>query len=123
MAENDKAEHTPGLMEVVHSFHVTAKDGRHVANTGGYESNIDPVNVLKENKGNALRLTAAWNACTGIPTSALEAGAVRELVEVAKKSVGTLPHAPWCGAQHADTNCKCAVGQLTRVMIRIEGRE
>ena len=35
----------------------------------------------------ALRMKAAWNACEGIPTEALEAGVVKELIEVCEESL------------------------------------
>ena len=77
----------------------------------------------KQVEANTLRLVAAWNACLGISTSALEAGCVRELVEAVKKAIGTLGHAQWCGANHADTDCKCSIGKLARAWNRIEGGE
>lgn len=42
----------------------------------------------EKTESDARRLTAAWNACEGIPTEALEAGAVRRLVEAATDLLG-----------------------------------
>lgn len=44
-----------------------------------------PMHFLREMADdNARRFTAAWNACAKIPTEALEAGVVAEIVEVLK---------------------------------------
>jgi hypothetical protein len=37
-------------------------------------------------EANARRLVACWNACQSIPTDALEAGVVGELVEAVRKA-------------------------------------
>ena len=39
---------------------------------------------------NATRLAAAWNACEGIPTEALEAGVVKDMLELHKENARIL---------------------------------
>lgn len=94
------AKHTPGLL--VHHMgggaDVRAAHGRAVAHTWmvcastpktaqGYTNRQD------EDRANARRIVAAWNACDGISTEALESGAVADRLEAlrfAEDSVGDL---------------------------------
>ena len=47
------------------------------------QGKYDPVNIAAERR--ARRIVALWNACLDIPTEALEAGAVRDLVAVVEE--------------------------------------
>ena len=59
-----------------------------VRNTNGVVAQC-PSTGLENGKevaaANARRIAATWNACEGIPTEALEAGVVRELIEAATR--------------------------------------
>lgn len=48
---------------------------------------------IPERDSNGKRVVACVNACTGIPTAALEAGAVRALVDAAQTALGWIPDA------------------------------
>ena len=83
-----QGKHTPGLLHrPPHSrrsrepsnFNVASISGRSVCSTGGCSDNNPE--TYDENKGNARRICAAWNACEGIPTEALEAGVVKDMLE------------------------------------------
>ena len=60
-------------------YNVASISGRSVCSTGGYSDNNPE--TYDENKANARRICAAWNACEGIPTEALEAGVVKDMLE------------------------------------------
>lgn len=92
-------KHTPGLLVHDTSGHpkpdVRAASGRAVAHTWmvcastpktaqGYTNRQD------EDRANARRIVAAWNACDGISTEALEAGAVADLLEALKECMRAL---------------------------------
>jgi hypothetical protein len=48
------------------------------------------------NEGNAQRLVAAWNACEGIPTEALDTGVVQDMYEALKAEVKLDEHMSKC---------------------------
>ncbi len=54
--------------------------------------------LLSDRKVNSRRLAAAWNACAGISTAALEAGAVADLLAVCKAVVA-----------YAETSLNCGI--------------
>lgn len=82
------SEHTPGEWTAERidyskgldvSFEVTS--GRRVI-AGTYMREIKrEAYLIAEDEANARRIVACVNACEGIPTEALESGAVRELLE------------------------------------------
>ena len=83
-----QGKHTPGFLHrPTHSrrsrepsdFNVASFSGRSVCSTGGYSDNNPE--TYDENKANARRICAVWNACEGIPTEALEAGVVKDMLE------------------------------------------
>jgi hypothetical protein len=65
------SEHTKGRLELdSHGLH--AFSGRRlVAGCGGHQDNFTP-DLLEQNKANARRLVACWNACESIDTAKLE---------------------------------------------------
>ena len=70
-------------------------------------------------EANARRIVAAVNACTGISTSALESGAVRELVETLEEIRDGYYNGKIGGALS-----DCAMADIAKaVLARIEGRE
>lgn len=94
------AKHTPGLLVRDTSGapkpDVRAESGRAVAVTwmvcpstpktaAGYQSRQD------EDRANADRIVAAWNACDGISTEALDGGVVRELLDALQELVQIVP--------------------------------
>ncbi len=50
----------------------------------------DEALVTRANYADARRIVAAVNACRGIPTEALEAGALRQIIEIADTAAETL---------------------------------
>lgn len=107
---DNKAQHTPGLWEVIDSYRVDGDKriwinapangnrtfDQPVCNlyedstpsdavyTGGWESRFDNA------EANASRIVAAVNACEGISTEALEGGVVSELLEALEASAAQL---------------------------------
>lgn len=45
---------------------------------------------LAPNSNTMVRIVAAWNACEGIPTEALEAGVVKDMLEALRRCVDDL---------------------------------
>jgi len=94
--------HTQGLLVRDHRGHphadVRAASGRAVVVTWGVCASAPKTAAgcearTDEDRANADRIVAAWNACDGISTEALEGGAVRELLKalrIAEDSVGDL---------------------------------
>ena len=75
--------------------------GRHIARLSWWGYCLST--YQRESKANARRIVAAVNACAGIPTDALEAGAVRRLVgavEGFKELLGPEGKYSICRADH-----------------------
>jgi hypothetical protein len=92
------AKHTPGRLKVdLGREHATLCEFS--GSIRGPVVAVVPANYINPNlreelnaegQANARRLAAAWNACEGIPTKALEAGVIGELVEALLKAVAVL---------------------------------
>lgn len=72
--------------------------GRPIANCGSFADNQLLDFGTGENEANATRIAALWNGTLTIPTSALEAGVIREMVEALEealtgKNISILHHA------------------------------
>ena len=83
------AKHTHGLLVRDTSGYpkpdIRAASGRAVAVTWGVCASLPASKAAyeartEEDRANADRIVAAWNACDGISTEALQPGAVRELL-------------------------------------------
>jgi hypothetical protein len=77
--ETKTATHTPGMLEIRFSneyggFTLAEKGGR------GVVCEYWPPAPDEHGAANARRLAACWNACEGIPTKALEARVVGDLL-------------------------------------------
>ena len=69
-----QGKHTPGGM-------TNHWDGEGWASVGiGGYIRADMVGPVADRKANARRICAAWNACEGISTEALEAGVVKDML-------------------------------------------
>lgn len=75
------ATHTPGRVRVVDEHHL-AVDGGPVLRVTDHPHGSDWPGTPKHTAfvAHIRRLAAAWNACDGLPTPALERGAVAELL-------------------------------------------
>jgi hypothetical protein len=76
-------KHTPGLLTIDEPFrnevYIVDDNGRSVA----FVNHDD--DERKEQAGDAARLVAAWNACAGISTEALEAGELQRHLAAAER--------------------------------------
>lgn len=81
------SEHTPGKVDLAW------EPGKYgvIGTVGPAEGKIlavvynDGGEREKERKANAERFVASWNACSSLPTSALQPGSVKRLVEAASR--------------------------------------
>jgi hypothetical protein len=62
---------------------------------------------------NARRLVACWNACEGITTEQLEAGALAELIEAAKKAQAMMGIPERIAPRHRRELCDAIAGVTT----------
>lgn len=72
-----------------------------------------------DSQDSARRLAASWNACAGIPTAALEGGAVAELVEAARLILARLDLE--AEDTFADFPCRASRHDLRAALARLEG--
>ena len=73
-----QGKHTPGrLKRTKNSYGELHIDGLYIAR-------------VKSTLADTDRLAAAWNACEGIPTEALEAGVVKDMLEVLEEVLSDL---------------------------------
>jgi len=80
------AKATPGPYEIIHGVNVAVAGwGRAVANFGGYQSNVNPVKVLRENTDNAKFFVAVHAAIPDLITRIRELEAENAKLRAADK--------------------------------------
>lgn len=92
----DLTKHTPGLVEAVPEE--LCEKTKHVAGRRPHIKSVESGEIICDllrsklhpnrdtiAEANARRLAAAWNACEGISTEALERGVVKELIELCQR--------------------------------------
>ncbi|MFH1572554.1 MAG: hypothetical protein ABIG68_01145 [Acidobacteriota bacterium] len=79
MGKTETAQHTPGLLRS-DGDNLVAADGYPLTGVTGSGATA----LRQRCVANARRAVACWNACQGIPTEALEAGAIGKLVYAAR---------------------------------------
>lgn len=89
--------------------------------------NDDHYEQPEEAEATARRLAAAWNACEGIPTEALEAGALRELASITSELLAEVRQyrADVGPCEHDADICACALDRLidasTAALAKLQG--
>ena len=106
MSKTETAKHTPGVcwldsrmfpaqensmgpwVQIV----IDTRPSMFLEFTAADQEDIDNECAWKpgEMDANARRFVACWNACMGIPTEALEAGAVKELLEACEEALNIM---------------------------------
>jgi len=129
------AKHTPGRLKIdEHTcWIVTEGDpyghgSMHVADVRGWghltgvgACNLDEETAYAIQQANAQRIVATWNACEGIPTEALEAGVVREMVEVLKETQTAMN---WADCDGRLTSALHSCGQrIDAVLAKLRGEQ
>src|SRR3972149_5054372 len=90
MQTKEKAQHTPGKVFVGKGANPLDQI---FDSNGAIVADLKWTNHTPETRAvNALRLVAAWNACEGIPTEALEGGVVGELLKALEAAYTALYH-------------------------------
>ena len=85
-----QGKHTPGAM------------GRTSQSSGELHINGRYIARVISGPTDADRICAAWNACEGIPTEALEAGVVRDMLDRARALVENLDEGDFISATRID---------------------
>lgn len=129
MTETPK--HTPGRLHVgpPGSFSINAENGHGICEVLHYcdDPGFDNKQLDIEPKANAERLVAAWNACLDIPTEALEAGVVKELLEAcidmanAADAKARIRGCPYCGGNSAQHAADCPVAPAYAAITNAKG--
>lgn len=83
--------------------------------------------MLEECKANARRIVAAWNACDGISTEALEAGAVADLLEALKDGLAALEagcrYIEGEGSDEEAKNASAAIDAMRAAIAKANGEQ
>ena len=84
-------KHTPGRITfrddgAANTYHLLTEDGR-----WWLAFLMNGEQVTERQRENLRRMAACWNACDGISTEALEAGAAADLLEALRSMIETFP--------------------------------